>query len=134
MQLTTKKLKSLILEVLKEDWRDTSWKTDDGTVTIGDVVDYLGDSMVELDTTEVRNQVLKSRGKDRLPTRGQDRIDAANLDFPIIVLRSGGQFRSVLDGNHRLQKAADLNIEKIKAKILDLDDPKTPELFKNIFG
>ena len=31
-----------------EDWRDTSWETDDEKVTIGDVVDYLGDETVDI--------------------------------------------------------------------------------------
>ena len=33
---------------ITEDWRDTSWETDDEKVTIGDVVDYLGDETVDI--------------------------------------------------------------------------------------
>ena len=59
---------------------------------------------------------------------------AASLEYPIIVVKSDGQYRYVLDGNHRLQKAIDEEIESIKAKILDLDNPETPEKFKRMFG
>ena len=114
-----------------EDWRDTSWETDDDKVTIGDVVDYLdylGDKTVDINVLELSQQLPE------LPTRGAERVAAASLDYPIIVVKSRGQYRSVLDGNHRLQKAIDEKIESIKAKILDLSDTKTPEKFKRTFG
>tara|TARA_R110002167_G_scaffold353687_1_gene567099 strand:+ start:583 stop:972 length:390 start_codon:yes stop_codon:yes gene_type:complete len=116
-----------------EDWRDTSWKTDDDKVTIGDVVDYLGDETVDINVLELSQQLPS------LPTRGAKRVAAASLEYPIIVVKSGGQYKSVLDGNHRLQRAIDEEVESIKAKILDLDDeepkdPETLERFKRIFG
>ena len=123
-------------EFLKEDWRDTSWEADAGKVTIGDVVDYLGDETVDVNVLELSQQLPP------LPTRGAGRVAAASLEYPIIVVKSGGQYRFVLDGNHRLQKAIDSHkstssiekVENIKAKILDLDNPETPEVFKKMFG
>jgi hypothetical protein len=57
------------------------------------------------------------------------------LDHPIIILKSGGKYKSILDGNHRLQRAIeDKDVETIKAKILDLDNPEIPEVFKRMFG
>ena len=114
---------------IAEDWRDTSWETDDDKVTIGDVVDYLGDETVDINVLELSQQLTRS-----LPTQGDERIAAANLDYPIIVIKDKGQYRFVLDGNHRLQKAIDEKAESIKAKILDLDNPETPEVFKKMFG
>ena len=133
---------------ITEDWRDTSWKDDDEIVTIGEVDDYLGDKMIDVTPLEVRNQVLKNRGKDRLPTTSQDRIDNAKfgeykkddmgekiwVHFPIIATMKGGEFIEVLDGNHRLQKAIDQGVENIKAKILDLTADETPAKFKRMFG
>ena len=115
-------------EYITEDWRDTSWQTDDEKVTIGDVVDYLGDETVDISVLELSQQLPS------LPTQGAERVAAASLEYPIIVVKSGGQYRYVLDGNHRLQKAIDEEIESIKAKILDLDNPETPEVFKRMFG
>ena len=113
---------------LNEDWRDTSWETDDEKVTIGQVVDYLGDETVDVSVLDLSQQLPE------LPTRGAERVAAASLDYPIIVVKSGGQYRFVLDGNHRLQKAIDEEVETIKAKILDLDNPETPEVFQRMFG
>ena len=113
---------------ITEDWRDTSWENDDEKVTIGDVVDYLGDETVDINVLELSQQLPP------LPTRGEERVAVASLEYPIIVVKSGGQYRSVLDGNHRLQRAIDEEVESIKAKILDLDNPETPEAFKRMFG
>ena len=121
------------MKLLLENWRDTSWKDDGGEVTIEQVDDYLGDKTIDIVPSDVRDQVLKSRGKPRLPTTSQDRIDKADLSFPIIVAMEGGEYISVLDGNHRLQRAVDEN-KPLEAKVLDLDDTNTPENFKKMFG
>ena len=113
---------------ITEDWSDTSWENDDEKVTIGDVVDYLGDETVDINVLELSQQLPP------LPVRGVERVAAASLEYPIIVVKSGGQYRFVLDGNHRLQKAIICDIESIKTKILDLDNPETPEVFKRMFG
>ena len=113
---------------ITEDWRDTSWESNDEKVTIGDVVDYLGDKTVDINVLELSRQLPS------LPTQGAERVAAANLEYPIIVVKSGGQYRYVLDGNHRLQKSIDNKVETIKAKILDLDNPETPEKYKRMFG
>ena len=113
---------------LLENWCDTSWETDEEKVTIGDVVDYLGNETVDINVLELSQQLPS------LPTRGAERVAAASLEYPVIVVKSGGQYRYVLDGNHRLQKAIDEKVESIKAKILDLDNPETPEVFKRMFG
>ena len=118
---------------ITEDWRDTSWEDDGEKITIGDVDDYLGDKTIDIVPSDVRDQVLKSRGKPRLPTTSQDRIDKADLSFPIIVAMEGGEYISVLDGNHRLQRAVDEN-KPLKAKVLNLNDTNTPENFKKMFG
>jgi hypothetical protein len=115
-------------EYITEDWRDTSWETDDEKVTIGQVVDYLGDETADVNVLELSQQL------PALPTQGTERVAAASLDYPIIVVKSAGQYRFVLDGNHRLQKAIDEEVETIKAKILDLDNPETPEVFQRVFG
>jgi uncharacterized ParB-like nuclease family protein len=118
-------------KLVTEDWRDTSWETDDKKVTIGDAVDYLGDETVDVNVLELSQQ-LPPLPID--PEYGEERVAAASLEYPIIVVKNKGQYRFVLDGNHRLQKAIDEEAESIKAKILDLDNPETPEVFKKMFG
>ena len=115
---------------LNEDWRTgATWTAeDDEKITLGDVVDYLGDETVDINALELSQQLPV------LPTRGAERVAAASLNYPIIVVKSGGQYRYVLDGNHRLQKAIDQEVETVKAKILDLDNPETPAIFVRMFG
>jgi hypothetical protein len=113
---------------ITEDWRDTSWETDDGKVTIGQVVDYLGDETVDINVLELSRQI------PRRPTTAAARVAAASLEFPIMVVKFGGKYQYVLDGNHRLQKAIDEDVESIETRILDLDNPKTPEVFKKVLG
>ena len=114
---------------LSEDWRtETNWEKGEEKITLGDIDDYLGDEIDDISVSELSQQIPS------LPTRGAERISAASLDYPIIVVKSGGQYRYVLDGNHRLQKAINQKVKRIKAKILDLDNPETPEVFKGMFG
>ena len=130
-QLKENQMKLLLEQWRKyitEDWRDTSWETDDGKVSIGDVIDYLGDETVDINVLELSRQLPP------LPTAGAERVAAASLEFPIIVVKFGGKYQFVIDGNHRLQKAIDENVESIKAKILVLDDEETPEVFKKVLG
>ena len=138
MKLTEAKLKQLINEVLNEGWEDTSWKLEGGEeVTIGEISDYLGNETIDVDPIKVKDQVLKSRGKERLPVgpgiTSQERVDAADLSFPIIAAMKDGKYILVLDGNHRLQKAVD-HEKPLKAKILNLDDPEIPEKYRELFG
>jgi len=122
---------------ITEDWRETSWTSLDGeTRTIGDVSDYLGDKTTDIKVSDITDQI-PSLFKDEYlqDPDNRKRIETASLDYPIIIQKSGGEYKSILDGNHRLQKAIeDEEVESIKAKILDLDNPETPEVFQRVFG
>ena len=61
MKLTEAKLKQMILEVLNEGWRDTSWQAEDGEkITIGEISDYLGSETVDVDPVKVKDKVNQS--------------------------------------------------------------------------
>ena len=114
---------------LTEGWRDTSWENDEGKVTtLGEIDDFLGDKTIDINVLELSKQIPP------LPTRGEERVAAASLEFPIIVVKKDGKFKYVLDGNHRLQKAINQEVETIKAKILDVSAEETPERFRKMFG
>ena len=116
--------------VIKEDWRDTSWYDGMGDkVTIGDVVDYIGDRVVEIPVGYLE-KVLKTE-LDKV-TKEEDRIMKADLQYPIIVVKKNGDITYVLDGNHRLQKAIMTGEEYIKAKILDMDNTDVPPAFTRL--
>ena len=63
------------------------------------LLNYLGNETVDVNVLELSQQLPS------LPTHGAERVAAASLEYPVIVVKSGGQYRFVLDGNHRLQKA-----------------------------
>ena len=142
---------------ITENWRDTSWQdVIDGKkvkITIGQVVDYLEEikePIIDVNVKELSQQF------PTLPTDGEERISAAEFGeyqtdkatgekkwvvFPIMIVKFGGKYQYVADGNHRLQKAIDSiddeeveDVESIEARILDLDNPKTPEVFKKVLG
>jgi hypothetical protein len=118
------------------DWRDTSWTLyprSDEKVTIEEVIEHLS-------VHKTHNISIEKITKHIIPGGVPDweynriRVTAANLEYPIIIVQSENKYRYILDGNHRLQKAINEENENIKVKILDLDDPDTPEMFKKVFG
>ena len=130
-----KKLLTEWRKYLKESWEDTHWTADDGTkITIGQLLKYMGNDAEPINTQSLMRDIIKARGGNPLPTQGQDRINKADLKFPVIVAKQGGEYISVLDGNHRLQKAADIQDETIMARVLDLDDPRMPPEYVEHFG
>jgi len=116
------------MKLLLENWRDTSWEAGNEKVRIHEVIDYLSDfETVYIDVLELSKQLPA-------PHCEPDRVAAANLDYPIIIVQVGGWYRYILDGYHRFQKAINQEVEYIKAKIFILDNSETPEIFKRVFG
>ena len=93
------------------------------------MVDYMGDNIQNISVSDLHNK-LKSQ-LDKV-TKEKTRIMKADLNYPIILIKRNGKFEYVLDGNHRLQKAIMTGEEYIKAKVLDLDNPNTPEKFTRL--
>ena len=120
-----------LMGILNENWRDTSWEDDDGKVTIGDIVDYIGNDIRKIEVSDLQNKLGE---KVFAVTQGEERIMKADLQYPILLVQQDGEFSYVLDGNHRLAKAIMTGEEYIKAKVLYLDDKNTPEEFKRLLG
>jgi len=165
MRITRRQLRCLIESTIKEAWTDTAWKNDDAEVTIGDVDRYLGPHMEDVN---IRTLVSQMRKPPSQIITSQERVDMADFGkykenaspderdpsrdwiwFPVYILKQDGKFLSVLDGNHRLEKAVQNNytmhiakwpadvqrdFPTIKAKVLDLDDPGTPKDFIAVLG
>ena len=115
--------------MLGENWKDTSWEDDDGKITIGDILDYIGDNVRNISVVDLQNK-LKIQPSE--VTQERERIMKSDLQYPIILVQKDGEFSYVLDGNHRLAKAIMTGEEFIKAKVLYLDDKNTPEEFKRL--
>ena len=122
-------MKNIIRKILKENWKDTEWYNDDYTITISDVLEYIGDK-----TYNVPVSYLGDKFKDNLNniTTDKERVMCSNLSYPIIIVKKDGDLSYVLDGNHRLMKSIIMGKELIKSKILDLDNPNVPIEFKEV--
>ena len=144
------KLKQMIREVLlEENWdnwsliidrteeinesinntagvEDTDEKFKDGSdfrikFKVSDVIDLAKNkSIKEIDPKDI-NYDFNDRDEDS--TKTKDRVTQADLSYPIIVVKNEkGKIFTILDGTHRLQKALNLNLDKIKTKILDKEE------------
>ena len=114
----------------QKDWvtgLDTSWEDNGIKVTLTDINDYLDEQGIEVE--ELDPKLFEDIIID--VERDQNRVDSANLDFPIIVSKKNGEFTKVLDGQHRIVKCIKNGIDNIKVRVLDLDT--APEKFKKIF-
>jgi disulfide oxidoreductase YuzD len=132
IKLRESDIKRIVKRILvEEDWENTGWRDEEGKVTIKDVLEYIGDNVRNISVSDLQNK-LKSQ-LDKV-TKDEERIMKADLQYPIILVQKDGEFSYVLDGNHRLAKAILTGEEYIKAKVLYLDDKKTPEDFKRLLN
>ena len=104
---------------LSNNWEQTYWEDEQGNrTTIQEVLEDLRDEpVISLEVASVAHL--------RRTTTEPDRKEKADLSFPIIVSARDGKFQSILDGNHRLQKAIDKDETHISAKILKETNEKT---------
>ena len=110
---------------------DTSWTRNiDGkktTITLHDVNGYLDENNVnveEIDTKSIEDILIDVE-------RDSNRVESADLSFPIVVSKSNGEFKGILDGQHRVVKSIKNGIPTIRARVLNLDT--APEEYKKMF-
>jgi len=98
---------------------DTYWEDGDLKVTITEVLKYLDDidEPVENVSTDNLKSILIADDRD------DKRVQAADLKYPvIIVVGMNGKYKSILDGNHRVDKAIRNDIPTVKARHLHLQE------------
>ncbi len=114
---------------INENQRDnTSWEDGGIKLTLNDVIEYLDEiesPIVNIDIESVKPILIDAE-------RDSNRVENADLQYPIIVSKKDGKYKAILDGNHRVAKSINNNIETIPARILDLDN--APEEYKSLFG
>lgn len=124
-----------ILKNENDHYQSTSWTMEiDGeerTITIQEVEDYLKDvPVIEIPTKDIAELSIH---KDKKDPETLARVERAILKYPIIIVKkSDGQWGMILDGHHRLQKAINNNVDKVPAKVLDIE--KAPDMYKKMFG
>lgn len=95
----------------------TSWTVNGETVTLGHI----------LNTTK-HIPVTKCNVKDLVSIVIDLEVDAlkmfnADLSYPIIIVANEeGEYKCILDGNHRVQKALITNLPTIGAKVVRIKD------------
>ena len=102
---------------------DTDWQDGDSKITLQDVLD-IADEPIEIDPNELKPLLIKTE-------RDPARVQAADLEYPVVVTTLNGQYTSILDGQHRIVKALDNGVS-IKARVLNLDN--APEKFLQMFA
>ena len=107
---------------------ETYWQLEDGTrVTLNQIMKFLDDEtvpIVEIPTSQLKHLLIDVE-------RNPARIEAANLNFPIIISKYKNKYYTILDGQHRLVKSIKNKIKKIKCRVLDLEN--CPTEFKKVF-
>ena len=116
---------------LDEGLEDTSWTNDeDKTVTLKQLLDAIKDyPTIEAPIEKVKKISLKTDGGGIEP----DRVSNADITYPIIiVVDDSGNYKHVLDGNHRVNKAIDAGLKFIPAKLVNIK--KLPQEFQDVLG
>ena len=113
---------------------NTSWEDEDGKikVTIKDVIKYLDENDIPIKTVsldKIKPIIIDQDYKNK----NKNRVNASSLEYPIIVIKKNGKYKSILDGNHRAFKAVNSNAKNIKVREIDLSSPSTPDEYKELF-
>lgn len=111
---------------------DTYWQDGNTKVTIKDVIKHLDSTKAPVKEVSIEkikpiiiNQDYEGAAKER--------VQKANLQYPLIVAVSKGKYKSILDGNHRAFKAIANDISTVKVREVDLDSKDTPQVYRNLF-
>jgi len=118
-----------VLNESKNDWKKTSWENEKGQkVTLPQLLDIIKDyPIIQAPIGKIKKIVIK---KD---TGGieSDRLNKADFKHPIIVVVDDqNNFKYILDGNHRANKAIDSNLKTIPTKLVNIN--KLPKKFQNV--
>ena len=141
MKITENELRRLIKRVLVESLDGTSWQSEEGSkITLRDVLDYFRSNNImpkKFNTEKLFYKISGNKEVLNIVKKGgkesERRVKNASLEYPIIIVMRDREIKYVLDGNHRLQKAKNEGVRCVKVYVLDLDDPRTPDIFVNMF-
>ena len=102
---------------------DTYWESAGGKRTLLELIEHPSEE--EVMAPKVFESLLPK------VDRKEERISNADLSYPIIVTVDRGQYKHVLDGQHRLIKAIRSN-QTVKVRFLDFNT--MPMKIKDIFS
>ena len=100
-------------------------------ITFDEVMDYIKKNNIPVTSIPVKDVFQFCAHKNKTDKETLARSERSSLDYPIIVTKMNGKPTMVLDGHHRLLKAKNNNIDKIKAQVIDLND--APSEYQEMF-
>jgi hypothetical protein len=121
--------KGNIWKDLKEDWQKTSWTGKNGQkITLTQLLNIIKDyPIIQAPIEKIKKIVIK---KDSGGIES-DRLSAADFKYPIIIVVDDNEnYKYILDGNHRANKAIDAELKSIPAKLVNIK--KLPQEFQDI--
>lgn len=125
------------LFIENKDFEETYWTTEVNgkqvKVTIHEIQDYLKSvnaPTIEIPVDEIYDMCCHAEKTDEETIERSERSD---LSFPIIIAKGiNGNWTMILDGHHRLFKAHNNGVKKIKATVLDLKE--APRVYQKLFS
>jgi hypothetical protein len=117
--------------IKSEGLEDTSWTSADGRkLTLQQLLDVVKDYPVVQAPIEKIEKIIIRKDSGGIES---DRLSAADVKYPIIiVVDDSNNYKYILDGNHRANKAIDAGLKSIPAKLLNIKD--LPKEFQGILG
>jgi hypothetical protein len=116
---------------LKENWQDTSWENEKGQkVTLPQLLDAIKNYPTVSAPIEKIQKIVIKKDSGGIET---PRLDKADIKYPvIIVVDDSNNFKYILDGNHRAQKAIAAGLKSIPAKLVNIK--KLPKEFQDVLS
>lgn len=117
--------------IKEEGLEDTSWtNTSSKKLTLQQLLDIIKNYPTTQVPIEKLEKIVIKKDSGGIET---PRLDKADVKYPIIiVIDDNNNFRYILDGNHRVQKAIAAGLKSIPAKLLNIKD--LPEKFQGILS
>jgi hypothetical protein len=116
---------------LDEGLEDTFWINDKNQkITLQQLLDAIKNYPVIQAPIEKIKKIIIKKDSGGIES---DRLSTADVKYPIIiVVDDNGNYKYVLDGNHRANKAIDAGLKSIPAKLVNIK--KLPQEFQDVLG
>jgi len=120
-----------MMGLLTEGLHDTYWQNEEGDkITLIDLLDATQNIPVEeFSVEELKPHLLTWDGDEDEVIK----IEKSDLQYPILIfVNDDGEFISLIDGHHRVQKAVRKGLETIKAKLIPINS--LPKNIRRVFS
>ena len=120
-----------MMGVINEGLHDTSWEDEKGNkVTLIELIKVTEDIPVQnIPVKDLESKITNSDWDED----DYRKVETANLKYPIMVfVNDNGKILTIIDGNHRTQKAVNKGLKTIKGKLIPING--LPKHMKKVFN